>query len=1474
MDKKKFKFSRLFCIVAVLCLATLFSAIFVMQNSSFNLAEQVSQETPITNDYIIDESLVLNSSINQNATASLAEANSTDGISKYCLRDDYVIYTQDQDRNGLCWAFAGNMCVATTLMKATGQYYDFSETWIALACAKEDSSYVYGEGGNDLMFNTIVSKYGLVLESDLQYENSYIICDQNMGEYFNHFLQYASVDIAKNLNAELYYNKFLTSSITTATITKVKEHLYNYGSLGISAYWNSSVGSSGIASSSNLDYFYKCPNSKSPEDDGAHEISIVGWDDDVSITYGGSTHKGAWLCLNSWSDSSYIGKDGIIYVAYDDADVFNIAGYSYKQSTTGLSFENSATSVLVNNVEYSYSTDLKGKYYTGYTGTTNTTQQKNVVFCDNDINSFKLFYDFSLEDKTYALDAQLEDILVYKGDEEVSKDFMVSSNYSLTEKTGSFSLETNKSLTPGTYKILVNYSNSDSSLKGTYIDAFYIMDGNEIAKTTCYVSSESNITNNGQYQIYNSYNYDSNTINLATTKKSGTVYLSYTPATYSKSTTVTTNLSFSGLDSTNTTKQLIKNNVTINVFYVEDAINNTLVNFYYDTDGGIISNKSRMVVNKTNGIVLEIPTKVGYDFAGWYYDKAGTSSVNTNSNDEYVFEYSKIIVLNNDTDVSGQTYKTPNLYAQYYYHSYLDGSCMAFVYAKWTEAVPEITINLTSTNLEPVAGESFTLSVASEPEEAILQSHLADVSVTINWYKGSELLTTTNNSNASSGDFTFMQFEQTISEIGEVVYYVQVIFEQGSLTNSLNSNSITISVQAPPVDPPTQVDSVVFNNGNFSWNKIDEASGYLVIVYCRTDGGTLSNENIIDDSSITSYELDVSSITKAGAYYIGVKSYKLDALNNKVYAAETYSQEINFYEISYITFTQNMESLILQEGASLNNSEPAVKIGYTFKRWCTDENRQLAFEEGSAVIESLTLYADWTMNNISNINAVADIEKEYDKQNESITVSPVHESGLTNFSYVWYKQNQQGQPVVLDGETNSSVPVLNVADSGTYFCRVTLTDSDGFSVTNRTNDIVVTITKAPISIDASGVVTEYTFNAREQTISSGAKLVDKNNEDVSGIDLEYIIEDTEYRHTQNSFVNVPLTGEFTLTIKTLGNDNYQPAQQQVQITVHKADSAIIVEKQYQFFRYNGQPIVPEYIIANSEQTVVPDTQPINKGEYDVTLTALESQNYKQTSTNVHITVNPANIYIKANDIMGVLFAKQQKLTYTIIEGEVYGNDDLDIELHSDVNTGKLGNYSISITSNNENYKIAIFEGNYRITAWPYYAGFFIILFLGWLIISSLNKRRYQYEFETNGGDIVSPIDTKNKGAITLDEPHKEGYRFVGWYTDMELTKPFKNKFRRSKGKTLYAKWEKINGTMSLSEELQSAQEIVDEIQAKINPKKEQKQEMQETPVEEKPKEKTEKEKMQEIVDSVKTKQSKEYSKEELEQFIKRITDKE
>ena len=70
---------------------------------------------------------------------------------------------------------------------------------------------------------------------------------------------------------------------------------------------------------------------------------------------------------------------------------------------------------------------------------------------------------------------------------------------------------------------------------------------------------------------------------------------------------------------------------------------------------------------------------------------------------------------------------------------------------------------------------------------------------------------------------------------------------------------------------------------------------------------------------------------------------------------------------------------------------------------------------------------------------------------------------------------------------------------------------------------------------------------------------------------------------------------------------------------------------------------------------------------------------------------------------------------------------------------------------------------------------------------------YTAQFDTNGGSAVVEVKTDKNGKIEKPaDPTKEGYIFVGWYSDSKLTKPFDFSAELTANSTLYAKWKENN----------------------------------------------------------------------------------
>ena len=83
--------------------------------------------------------------------------------------------------------------------------------------------------------------------------------------------------------------------------------------------------------------------------------------------------------------------------------------------------------------------------------------------------------------------------------------------------------------------------------------------------------------------------------------------------------------------------------------------------------------------------------------------------------------------------------------------------------------------------------------------------------------------------------------------------------------------------------------------------------------------------------------------------------------------------------------------------------------------------------------------------------------------------------------------------------------------------------------------------------------------------------------------------------------------------------------------------------------------------------------------------------------------------------------------------------------------------------------------------------------------SSSTETTYTVKFETNGGSTVKSQSIAKNGTVTAPEaPVKDGYTFVGWYTDKALTAEYDFTAKVTKGFTLYAKWEEKAETNELA----------------------------------------------------------------------------
>lgn len=237
--------------------------------------------------------------------------------STFDLRNDdgvnNVTSVKNQMNTNWCSWFQVNAMVESTILKKYQTEYDFSERYNRYATVR----YFLNDEINPLGFNEdaqvganyfktsalLSSRRGPINETDMPFINNMDLID--ISEIQN-----------KNTTAYVENIKFFPSytSKDTAMINNMKQHLINYGALGVGYYhddnyYNALTGA----------YYYLGEITSLN-----HGVTIVGWDDNYPSTNFKTNYlppnNGAWIIKNSWGTGW--GNAGYYYISYDDYRIY------------------------------------------------------------------------------------------------------------------------------------------------------------------------------------------------------------------------------------------------------------------------------------------------------------------------------------------------------------------------------------------------------------------------------------------------------------------------------------------------------------------------------------------------------------------------------------------------------------------------------------------------------------------------------------------------------------------------------------------------------------------------------------------------------------------------------------------------------------------------------------------------------------------------------------------------------------------------------------------------------------------------------------------------------------------------------------------------------------------------------------------------------------------------------------------------
>ncbi len=542
----------------------------------------------------------------------------------------------------------------------------------------------------------------------------------------------------------------------------------------------------------------------------------------------------------------------------------------------------------------------------------------------------------------------------------------------------------------------------------------------------------------------------------------------------------------------------------------------------------------------------------------------------------------------------------------------------------------------------------------------------------------------------------------------------------------------------------------------------------------------------------------------------------------KQYDATEGKVQLVYAPVKY-TVTFNMqghgtqvEEQSVETGTYATEPSPAPTAqGYTFGGWYTTPEcgywDDFIFDF-SKITDDKTLYAKWTLN-APTISGAEGYTADYDGASHEISVTANSASNLS-YSYQWYKGGK-AEENEMDGATSATYSVKNVVDSGTYYCKVTV--SDGSSINSSWSDAVtVAIAKASVAVPTVSSKF-YTGENLVADISDTVDYIVTTNEGGIAVDEYDVVltlkdsanykwaDGTETAEKTIIFCIVQSGTEFT-DVKVLNGGSESTAftygdtitvKVKPEATGNAVPSLMMLMSvsdptENQMALYLGDTQVSDAASADGEgyYTMTVDTTegvlPIG-GSITLSAKYVGNTNMADYSMPVTLTLSKAN--------------QSAPETPAVVGETIKGKNDGKITGVTDaMEYKKQGDADyIAITGT----EIADLAAETYLVRYKETDGYLaspdnqLVVADGALITVT---------FASNGGSAVDSQTCEYNQTITApDAPTKEGFEFIAWYADDALTTKwdFANTFTETQ--TLYAKW--VQGTVSDHED------HVDELEA-------------------------------------------------------------
>ena len=528
--------------------------------------------------------------------------------------------------------------------------------------------------------------------------------------------------------------------------------------------------------------------------------------------------------------------------------------------------------------------------------------------------------------------------------------------------------------------------------------------------------------------------------------------------------------------------------------------------------------------------------------------------------------------------------------------------------------------------------------------------------------------------------------------------------------------------------------------------------------------------------------------TKAGYKFTGWYS---DSALTELY---TFNQMPNENITLYAGWTANANVITYKlNGGTNNKNNPSTfktgeektllaptKTGYTFKGWYTDSALKNKIEKiTSQMNKNITLYAGWDINkyqitfNSNGGSTVNTITQEYNTKVEKPN-NPTKEGYLFTD---WYTDEQ-----LTNTYTFSKMPSKNI----TLYA--------GWEE----------------KINTVSFVTYGGSELSQISIKEGEKLVEPTTPEKEGYTFKGWYTDETFNTTYNfdTIVNKDITlyakweiKKYTITYNTNGGNKIEPNMIEFGSNITNLPTPTKTGYTFEKWTLNKTVQAPPTTMPAKNITLKANWK---QNEYTITFNTNGGNEISQITENYNEEIEDTPVPIK-NGYKFVGWYKDKNLTELYTFGKmpaenitlyakwsaneniiyyVTNGGELDKTSSTTYTTGKVVELK---NPEKEGFK---FEGWYtdeqyknKITSIQTNMDGDIVLYAKW------TENEYTISFNTNGGSTVPQI--KGNYGDEIEEPNspkKAGHKFIGWYTNPELTEEYEFDTIPSENITLYAKW--------------------------------------------------------------------------------------